>query len=192
MNLEEEFQRIQGDHRRAVQTKAARIVIGPSVGRVFAKDTVGRIWPVLDDMDLNKLARIDSQAQFRQFFEERLNRLARKIRTTNPENVNPRIYPGYKWGHATKILCLFLNDMIVHRDFFATATANKLVHFLYVPIDSLVMKRLKQLGITLGFSQIKQIATKKAFYSVQDMLGEAARRVGVPRIWFDDNWGDRQ
>ena len=44
----------------------------------------------------------------------------------------------------------------------------------------------------LNFSQIKQIDSRKDFYSVQNILGEAAQKAGVPRIWFDDNWGDRQ
>ena len=192
MSLIQEYRRINKKHKKTVQKRASRIVIGPSVGRVFAKGTVNQIWPVLADMDLRPLNHIKSQAQFQEYFEQALNKLARRIKRTNPENLNPKIYPGYKWGHATKILCLFLHDLVMHRDYFNDVTASRLVGFLYVPIDGIVMKRLKKLGIRLGFSQIKQIDNYKTFYDVQKMLGQAAQKVGVPRIWFDDNWGDRQ
>ncbi len=190
MSIFKEFQRISVDHRKAIQTKTARAVIGPSVGRVFQKNSVHKIWPVLAKINLDVMKSIESQDKYKEWFEKQLNKLASKIKQTNPSN--KRIYPGYKWGHETKILCLFLNDIVIHRDFFNAKTANRLINFLYVPIDSLVMGRLKHLGIKLNFSQIKQISSKKDFYGVQDMLGEAAQKVGVPRIWFDDNWGDRQ
>jgi len=44
----------------------------------------------------------------------------------------------------------------------------------------------------LPFKAIKEIDTTEKFYDVQELLGEAAAKVGVPRVWFDDNWGDRQ
>jgi len=134
--LVREFQRIREDHKKAIQKRLARITIGSSVGRVFQENTVHKIWPVLEKIDLDAMKKIKSQEQYREWFEKQLNILAAKIKKTNPNN--KRIYPGYKWGHATKILCLFLNDIVVHRDFFNSATANRLINFLYAPIDSVV------------------------------------------------------
>ena len=190
MNLEEEFNRIKENHKNAIQTKVARIVVGPSVGRVFQEGTVYKIRPVLKQIKLKVLNSITSQEQYRKWFENQLNKLAAKIKETNPKN--DKIYPGYKWGHSTKILCLFLNDVLIHRDFFDAKTSDYLIHFLYAPIDSFVMKRLNYLGIKLDFSKIKEIDTPKKFYNTQEELKRAADKVGVPRIWFDDNWGDRQ
>jgi len=188
--LKEEYQRIRQSHKKAIQAKAARLIIGPSVGRVFNKGTVHKIWPVLTKIDFETMAQLKSQEQYKRWFETQLNKLARKIKATNPKN--SRIYPGYKWGHATKILCLFLNDMVVQRDFFPEKVANRLVTWLYCPIDSVVMKSLKRCNIKVPFDKIKEIDTPKKFYDIQDILGDAAKKAGVPRIWFDDNWGDRQ
>lgn len=190
MTLIDEFSRIKIDHKQAVQIRAARLVIGPSVGRVFVEGATKKIWPVLRDMDLCGLAEIQTQKQYKEWFECKLKVLAKKIKKTNPNNT--KIYPGYQWGHATKIFCLFLNDMVVHRDYFDAKTAKRLVYFLYAPIDGIVIRRLKKLGIRLDFSLIKEIDSADKFYGIQDILEKAAKKAKAPRIWFDDNWGDRQ
>ena len=190
MTLIDEFSRIKTDHKQAVQIRAARLVIGPSVGRVFVKGATKKIWPVLRDMDLCGLAKIQTQKQYKEWFEGKLKILAKKIKKTNPNNT--KIYPGYQWGHATKIFCLFLNDMVLHRDYFDVKTAKRLIYFLYAPIDGIVIRRLKKLGIRLDFSLIKEIDSADKFYGIQEILEKAAKKAKAPRIWFDDNWGDRQ
>ena len=190
MNLLEEYQRIRKDHKKAVQIRAARLVIGPSVGRVFVAGSSKQIWPILRDMDLSGLTKIQTQEQYKQWFESNLSVLAKKIKDTNPDNT--KIFPGHQWGHATKIFCLFLNDMVVHRDYFDAKTAKRLIYFLYAPIDGIVIRRLKKLGIRLDFSLIKEIDSADRFYGIQDILEKAAKKAKAPRIWFDDNWGDRQ
>ncbi len=65
------------------------------------------------------------------------------------------------------------------------------MNWLYVPIDGINIRRLRHCGLSLDFAKIKEVDTPQKFYSVQELLGEAAKRAGVPRIWFDDNWGDR-
>ena len=82
--------------------------------------------------------------------------------------------------------------MVVHRDYFNAKTAKRLIYFLYVPIDGIIIKRLKKLGIRLDFSLIKEIGSANKFYGTQQILEKAAKKAKAPRIWFDDNWGDRQ
>ena len=38
-HLEKEFQRIRDNHKNAIQARYARVVMGPSVARVFEKNT---------------------------------------------------------------------------------------------------------------------------------------------------------
>jgi len=190
MSLVNEYERINTNHKKAIQIRLARIAIGSSVGRVFQKDTVREIWPILTEINLDAIKKVGSQAQYKKWFERQLSKLATKIKKTNPNN--KRIYPGYKWGHATKILNLFLRDIILHSRYFAEKDADKIQYFLYVPVDSIVINRLTKLGEQLPFKRIKEIDTQEKFYCVQDILGRAAKKAGAPRIWFDDNWGDRQ
>jgi hypothetical protein len=78
--------------------------------------------------------------------------------------------------------------------YFTDADAARISPWLYSPIDRVVIDRLRKLHGPLPFrlQQIKDIDESEKFYLVQDLLGQAAAKVGVPRVWFDDNWGDRQ
>lgn len=189
MNLEKEFLKIKAGHEKAIQNKTARIVVGPSVGRVFKRGTKNKIRPFLENINLAVMKNIRSQLQYKKWFEKQLHKLAAKIKEANPNN--ERIYPGYKWGHSTKILCLFMNDIIIHRNFFDNITANRIIYFLYTPIDGIVMGRLNELAIKLDFCKIKEIDAPEKFYNVQNILTPYARRAGIPRIWFDDIWANR-
>jgi hypothetical protein len=118
-----------------------------------------------------------------------LSSLARVISKTN--RGNNRVYPGYKWGHGTKILCLFLRDTVLHSRYFPDGKAERLRYYLYAPVDNIVIRKLRELVYAPPFRQIKGIDSSKKFYDLQDALGKASSQVGVPRIWFDDIWGER-
>jgi hypothetical protein len=190
MSLVDEFQRIKREHRKAVRHRAARVVLFPSLLRVYRRGTNKELFPVLVAVPVDELREVQTPEQFRTWFEAHLEVLAAAIDKLN--RGNGKIYPGYKWGHATKILTLYLREIVLNSRYFKDAETERLATLLYIPIDNVSMKRLKELGHRLAFSAINQIDTPEKFYGIQEMLGQVAARVGVPRIWFDDNWGDRQ
>jgi hypothetical protein len=190
MSLIAEFERIKVDHRKALRHRAARIVLGPSVVRVYQKGASKRLFEVLVAIPVDELAEIKTQGQFRTWFEHRLDGLASVLHELHQGD--GRIYPGYKWGHATKVLTLYLREIVLNSRYFQDGEIDRIVPFLYTPIDDIAMKRFKKLGYRLPFQAINQVDTPEKFYDAQDLLGQAAAEVGVPRIWFDDNWGDRQ
>lgn len=138
---------------------------------------------------VGELRAIRTEEEFRPWFERHLAVLTLAILRKNAGN--ERVQPGVKWGHATKVQTIFLREMVSHTRLFAQRDVDRLERLLYVPLDSITMKRLRDLGQRLPFRRIKDIDTAKKFYDVQDALGEAARKAGAPRVWFDDNWGDR-
>jgi hypothetical protein len=101
---------------------------------------------------------------------------------------NPRVQPGLRWGHATKLLSLTVAGIVVGSRFFSDAEVDRIQPWLYCPIDSRIIQRLKDLGYAPPFERIKEIDSAEKFYSTQELLGASARQVGVPRILFDDNW----
>jgi hypothetical protein len=157
--------------------------------RVFRAGTRPRLFSALLRIELEPLGSVSSHLQFEEYFETELDRLSRVIAKTNKGNT--RIYPGYKWGHGTKILCLFLRDAVLHSHYFSTSVAHRVSRLLYTPIDNVVIRRLKALGYVTEFKGIKDIDSAGKFYAVQNALQKAAAAVGIPRIWFDDNWGQR-
>jgi hypothetical protein len=185
-----EYERIKVDHRRAIRLTLARSELGPSVMRVYRQGTKEPLMRALSALDPDCVPDVPGQEAYRAWFEKSLDAIAAVIAETNEGN--SRIFPGYKWGHATKVLCIYVRDLVNYRVYFTDAEAVRISPWLYSPIDGLVIHRLRNLHGTLPFRQIKGIDTPEKFYLVQDLLGQAAAKVGVPRVWFDDNWGDRQ
>ena len=188
-DLEDEFERIAAGHRAAHRARAARVVLGPSVVRVFAAGTKPGLQARLEQIPVDDLLTIVDADGFRTWYEEQLQSVATEIRKRNAKRA--RILPGIKWGHSAKVLSLFLRDLVEQCRYFTDAESRAIVPWLHVPVDSLVMKRLRRCGVALPVRQIKEIATAKQFYAIQDCLEAAAQRAGIPRVWFDDNWAKR-
>ena len=189
-SLVEEYRRIARQHAEADRHFFARAVLGSSVIRVFQSDSKPVIKRALLNLDIRELGTARSHKTYRVLFEKQLEYLASAIRRSNRQN--GRVKPGLKWGHATKVLCLYHRDLVVHSRYFAKKTADRLSGYLFAPIDNIVIDRLVSLGYDPGVLNIKSIDTKRKFYKIQTDLGVAANKVNAPRIWFDDNWGDRQ
>jgi hypothetical protein len=187
--LEKAFTRIREEHAAAIQVRSARAVLGSSVIRVFHPGTKYPLLDKLASLDIKSLKSIRTQDAFRKKFEQHLNQVHNTVRRLNVGN--GRIHPGGKWGHCTKVLCLYLREIVLHSRLLPDAVVARLQHYLYVPIDTIVLKELKRVGAEVPFRRIKDLATAQHFYLLQDLLGEAARRKHVPRIWFDDVWAVR-
>jgi hypothetical protein len=188
--LNDEFGRIKEQHRKALKKTIARVVLGPSVMRVYRKGTRDALLPLLPTLDVDTITQFDSQQQFSEWFDRHVERIARIIDRCNRRNT--RIRPGLKWGHATKIMALYVRDLVLSSRYFSDTDAAKVSAFLHVPIDSVVIGRLRTLGVRQPFTKIKEIDTREKFYAVQEALASAALDHNIPRVWFDDNWGDRQ
>ena len=185
-----EYERIANQHSEADRYFFARAVLGSSVIRAFQEGSKPVIMRALLKLDIRGLRKARSQRAYKEMFEEQLEYLAKAVRRSNRQNA--RVKPGLKWGHATKVLCLYHRDMVVHSQYFTRNTADRLSGYLFAPIDGIVIDRLVSLGYDPEVSNIKSIDTKRKFYKIQTDLGVAAKKVNASRVWFDDNWGDRQ
>jgi hypothetical protein len=188
--LVQEFRRIRTDHRRALIARAARVTLGASVMRVFAKGTKEPLSKALIALPLHDLAtKVRTDGQFARWYERALDSVHRVIMTRNAQN--RRILPGSRWGHSAKVLSLFLREVFLCARWCDDAVASRVEKLLYVPIDNIVMKRMRQKGGIVKARSIKAISTRAQFQEMQDQLRTAARRAGVPAVWFDDAWAVR-
>jgi hypothetical protein len=144
--------------------------------------------PLLADLPVHELAHL-GRGQFDDWYARHLTRIARSMSKLNAQN--PRVQPGLKWGHAAKILSLFLRDMVLYTRFLRDTQVRRLSPWLPAPVDGIVIRRLRQLGVRLAFRTIRGIDSRAKFRSVQDALARAAADARVPRVWFDDNWAER-
>ncbi len=188
--LQRKFTRIKKQHRKALRLRAARASLVSSVTRVFKPSTRERLICVLARIDVDSLPGLRGPRQFKEWFERALSRVAATIRRLNAHNT--RVNPGYKWGHATKVLALYVRSIVLDSRYFTDSQAQRIRWWLYAPIDRVVIRDLTCLGMSLPFKGIKDIHRPARFYKVQDALGAAAAAVGVPRVWFDDRWAQRE
>ena len=89
------------------------------------------------------------------------------------------------------MLALYCRDIVLRTRYFTEKDVNRLLPWLYVPIDSMVINKLRACGVRLPFTLIKEIDTEHKFFNTQELLGTAAKQVGIARIHFDDVWMDR-
>ena len=157
--------------------------------RVFAKGTKQPLMEALVALDVEALPGLGDQAEFRRWFVHALGRVARRLKRTNHDNT--RIMPGYKWGHATKVLALYVREVVLNSRYFTDDDVTRIEPWLYVPIDGVVMDHCRDVGVDPRVRRIKEIDSSAKFFRVQELLSGPAERAGVPRVWFDDAWGDR-
>lgn len=188
--LAKEFLRIKVRHRDAMLARVARGVLGPSVVRVFMAGTKPGLAKALEGVPVDELPKVVRSGTFDDWYEGQLERVASEIRVRNADN--PRVLPGLKWGHAAKVLSLFLRDVVENARYFSDRDARTIGRVLHVPVDGIVIERMRSLEVTVPCRQIKAIDTRDLFWQFQKELEAAAKVAGVPRIWFDDNWADRQ
>lgn len=198
MTLVDEYKRIKEKHRQAIIARVSRVCFSGSTGRVFPKaenkdekSANDIIKETLNTIDVDYLPKIKTQEEFKEWFEKKLGIVTNAIPKKNSKGKNISD-DTRRWGYGTKILCLFLRDMVDHCRYFTEDEVKEVRKLLYVPIDSIIIDKLVECGETLPFNNIEEIDSEDKFYSIQDKLIQAAQIIDVPRIWFDDNWGDRQ
>jgi hypothetical protein len=188
-NLINEYRIIKKQHESNLIGIAAKVVLGSSVIRVFCKGTKQKLYEALKQIKIKEIKNIKCQKDYEKWFKTNLNNLSKVIKKSNPESKKHNIYPGYKWGHAAKILNLFIREIVENRRYFNDKEVNKIRNYLYMPIDSKVIKAISKTNVKLKAKKIKDIATKKEFDNIQKTLGDASLEARCPRIWFDDVWG---
>ncbi len=77
--LNDEFRRIKAQHPEALKKTIARVVLGPSVMRVYAKGTRDALLPFLPKLDVDTITQFKSQEQFSAWFDEHVGRIAKII-----------------------------------------------------------------------------------------------------------------
>ena len=189
--LEAEYRRIALDHRATILKMTARSALPPSVTRVFQAGTKDALVELLGTLPVDELAGIEGDAGFRVWHERQLDVVAACVLRLNPPRLRPGIHPGYHWGHAAKVLALYVRDVVLFSRYFSDDQVERVGSLLCCPVDGIVLKRLRLVGVRPGVSLINEIDTRAKFWALQDRFQLAAAAVGVPRVWFDDVWGDR-
>jgi hypothetical protein len=188
-SLDSEFVRIREGHQTAVLRTVARASLPGSVTRVFLRGTKEALTSLFPTLPVDELPALSTKPDYRIWFESALRPVAGTIVGLNPVTRNPRIHPGYAWGHGTKVLSLFVRDLVLFSRYFTEDDARRIEPWLYCPVDGIVIERLRRVGFDPGVRFIREIG-EAAFWRIQDSLSAAAALAGVPPVWFDDVWSE--
>jgi hypothetical protein len=139
--LEVEFGRIKRDHGAAILKMTARSALPPFVTRAFQRKTKDALVELLGTMPIGEITALDSEAAFRVWYERQLDRVAACVLTLNPPRIRPGIHPGYHWGHAAKVLALFVRDVVLFSRYFGDYEVGRIAPWLCCPVDGVVLKR---------------------------------------------------
>lgn len=182
--LEHKLKQQARQEQASIVTRKVRTCVGASTWRALANNTKLDVTPILQTVDLNRFRACNTETEYRRFFCDELSRVDRAVRRKNSK------VQGRKWGYSAKILCLFLRGMVLHTRYFDDKNMARLKRFLYVPVDRIVLKEIRKMGLNPGSRAIKTM-TKDTFWSIQKWLIEAASNVKVSPVIFDDVWSDR-
>lgn len=175
--------------KTAIVERQALSVLGSSVIRVFRKKSKEQIRDALLDINVEQFARCKDQHSFDRLFLSALSRVDTAILVKNKRN--SKVGKGHKWGHAGKITNLFLRGLVLHSRYFDDKTAERVARFLYVPVDRVVLDKLRKCKVKVAPKGIKDIDSQKEFFAIQKVIDQAAQKVNCPRILFDDAWSER-
>ncbi len=145
----------------------------------------------LESIPVEALTEIPDDHQFSVWFEAQRKVVAIAISGKTASGSTARVRNGNEWGHAPKILAVFLHNLVSYSRYFTDAQARNIEPLLSCPMDGLNLQRLRDVGERQVPSLIRDISSESEQWAIQDRLLEVAKQVDVPRVWFDDNWGDR-
>jgi len=132
VNIIDELKNYEGT---AIVEGIAMMTYNPSIGRVLEKGGVEKFIELMVDIE-RQLEGIGSQEEFNNFHDSVVNYVIEKIKTVKSEK------PSY--GQAQKPINVFLK---VYVDWASRPTleiSNKLRKYLHVPLDSILMRMVKE------------------------------------------------
>lgn len=188
-SLVDEYRKIGKKHRELDIKRTAMVTLAPSVIRVFNQGTRSGLIECLKDIPIEEMREIKTEQSFKIFYCKQLDRVVKVVEKSNLKNL--RLGRGLMWGHCTKVLSIYLYELVLRTRLFSTAQVKVLTPLLYVPLDSILLKRLRNCGMTNLPQKIKALSKKRQFWEIQDFLKKAAKKAGIPAIYFNDVWADR-
>lgn len=174
----------QENYKKAIKSRISKIILGSSVIRAFNKETKNDVLKSLLRIDVSKLYEISSIRGYDLWHNQKTASVYKALLKKNAKKFKKDL-EGLKWGHATKILNLFMGHLLLYSPYFDNAKYIKRVYgYLHVPIDSKVFALLRQCGVDTPKS-IKSI-TKQDYNNIQEVLRTGASTHLIAPLLFDE------
>jgi hypothetical protein len=166
------------DFIRMIQSRAARIAVGPSTVR--GRGNAGSVTAArnfLRRLDLSAFGVNDADT-----FASELDRATEMLRTALPHGAQ-------HWGIARKALNIFLRDCFYTSYLMSAFHLDRVESFLELPLDSITAKRLCDApsGTLLRWPGVKHL-TAPVSEQLQRVAADEARKLQIARVHLDAFW----
>ncbi|MGA2150769.1 MAG: hypothetical protein ABSG44_09825 [Thermodesulfobacteriota bacterium] len=185
-NLVELFGEVKNQQKYAAIRRTGLVTLDASLIRVFEEKTKDDILSVLVSVPIEDLRKISNESEFKTFYKQQLDRIENAVLRKNARN--EKLGKGLKWGHCTKILSIFVREIVLRSRICSNKEVKRLVPLLYVPLDSKVLGKLRGCGLSEVPNRIKDLSTAKQFWNLQELVRKAAKQAGTSAIYLDDVW----
>src|SRR5688572_7715832 len=168
-----------------VKKRICKIVLGSSVIRVFVEGTKYSLLKCLDNIPIDEVIKIQSQTAYDKWHYKQVNKVYICLKSQRGNTKRIDNDEGLKFGHATKIVNLFIGHLIFYSPYFKKKHTKCVYNFLHVPLDSKVFDALRVCSEQQVPSTIKEV-TKETYYSIQEEIRQHAVAYKIPPLCFDD------
>jgi hypothetical protein len=164
-----------------------RASLPSSVIRVFqptTKDVV--VWAAVDPPGGWPSRASRTSRHFRHWFVPSLDKVANCVLALNPSEVKPGIHPGNNRGHSTKILALFVRDIVLFSRYFSNTEVETIVPCLYCPVNRVVVDRLRRPGERPGRQPPSKSRPRSRTGGSKTGWARWPRPSASHGVWFDE------
>ncbi len=171
-------------HKGLIKKRIIKIILGSSVIRALPAGTKPILMPCLESLPVYELLKTNSQKAFNIWHKKQVAKVKKCLIRCNKES--KRFDKDEQlFGHAAKILNLFLSHLVLYSAYFSQHVIIKTKYFLHVPLDRNVFSAIGVDESLKAPTSIKSLKSK-TYYLIQDAIRESAAKSDLPAIYFDE------
>lgn len=151
------IEKLKKEEKQSIIEVMAFMSYNPSIGRVLEKGGV-RKFQEMAIQKVGKLKEINTKKDFDAFHKEWIEEFIKKIKTNNALKCS--------YGQAQKAINVFLKLFVDWANLPDRNTAKKILPFLHVPLDSILMKTISKTYVDFYKQKIKPLQIDKQSFSL--------------------------
>ncbi len=185
LSIEEIFTILRGEdtYKSFVVNRIIKIILGSSVIRAFSKGTKPLLMKGLKAIPINEIDQLTTQTEFDSWHKSQVGKIQTILVRGDKETA--RFGNGELYGHAAKVVNLYIGHLLLFSQYFKKVTINRVKHFLHVPLDRKVFIALKGEKSIIVPKSIKELIPG-TYDSIQNAIRKHALNAGLPAIYFDE------
>lgn len=155
--MDEFIEKLKKREKQSIIEVMAFMSYNPSIGRVLKKGGV-KVFQKMAIQKVSKLKEINTKEGFDTFHKKWMSEFIKKIKTNKNDECS--------YGQAQKAINVFLKLFVDWANLPDENTAKKILPFLHVPLDRILMKKVSENYAAFYEQEIKPLQTSNQSFSL--------------------------